>query len=551
MTMNTANNAKVFDYVVLGSGIAGLTFALDVADLGSVALVTKKDRTESNTNWAQGGIAGVMAPDDSFDLHVEDTLIAGAGLCHRDAVEVLVREGPDRIRDLIDFGTKFNTEPGPDGTPQIALTREGGHSRRRIAFNADLTGKEIERALVAQCNAHAAISVFEHHIGIDFAKSLSDENEVRGVYVLDTAHGAIDTFVARTAVMLATGGCGNVYAHTTNPAIATGDGVALAFRAGASVANMEFIQFHPTTLFHPAARSFLISEAVRGEGGILRDKTGRAFMAEYDERGNLAPRDIVARAIDAEMKKQNAPCMFLDVTHVDPAEVKHRFPNIYARCLSFGIDLTREPIPVVPAAHYSCGGVVTDLDGRTSLPRLFASGEVTCTGVHGANRLASNSLLEGLVFSHRAAEVLKQAPPAPHGGGAGDDVPPFRPYRGRVRVAETEALKERIQTAMTRFVGIVRTNERLAQADAALSIIADEVDSLYASCRPTEDLLELRNLCLCAQLIVRSAQGRQESRGLHFNTDYPDVVEAERRDTVLVKEKRVGQKRPAIVEVAP
>jgi L-aspartate oxidase len=530
--------ARRFDFVVLGSGIAGLTFALDVADQGTVALVTKKDRTDSNTNWAQGGIAGVMAPDDSYDLHIEDTLIAGAGLCHRDAVEVLVKEGPARIHDLIDFGVEFSSETDPaGGPPHIALTREGGHSRRRIAFNADLTGREIERALVAECETHPSIEVFEHHIAIDLAKSPDDENTVCGVYVLDTAGGQIETFQARRAVMLATGGCGHVYTHTTNPPIATGDGVAMAFRAGARVANMEFIQFHPTTLYAPGARSFLISEAVRGEGGILRDANGRAFMEEYDSRGNLAPRDIVARAIDAEIKKQNAPCMFLDVTHIPAAELRHRFPNIYARCLSFGIDLTREPIPVVPAAHYSCGGVVTDLHGQTTLNGLFASGEVSCTGVHGANRLASNSLLEGLVFSYRAAEELK--------AGAGnldhtacERIPAFRPYRGRVRIAETEALRRRIQTAMTRYVGIVRDDERLYKAEAALAVIAEEVDTLYATCRPTEDLLELRNLCLNAQLIIRSALARRESRGLHYTTDFPETVEAERHDTILAKRKR-------------
>jgi L-aspartate oxidase len=526
---------KTFDFVVLGSGIAGLTFALDVTALGSVALVTKKDRTDSNTNWAQGGIAGVMAPDDSYDLHIKDTLIAGAGLCHEDAVEVLVTEGPARIHDLIDFGVHFNQEKGPDGHEHLALTREGGHSRRRIAYNQDLTGREIERALVEQANAHPEITVFEHHTAIDFAKS-PDETEVCGVYVLDTANGDIDTFLARKAVMLATGGCGHVYSHTTNPPIATGDGVAMAFRAGAKVANMEFIQFHPTTLYYPGARSFLISEAVRGEGGILRDKSGRAFMKDYDERGSLAPRDIVARAIDAEMKRQNAPCMYLDITHKPAAEIKERFPNIYARCLSFGIDMTKEPIPVVPAAHYSCGGVVTDLYGHTTLKGLFASGEVACTGVHGANRLASNSLLEGLVFSDRAARWIRENDGEQ--SAACEHVPPFRPYRGRVQVAETESLRTRIQNAMTRYVGIVRSDERLAKAEAALSVIAEEVDELYATCRPTEDLLELRNLYLTAQLIIRSAIARKESRGLHYTTDYPEPVESERHDTILVKRKR-------------
>lgn len=537
------------DFVVLGSGIAGLTFALRAARMGTVALVTKKDRTESNTNYAQGGIAGVMAPEDAFDLHVQDTLVAGAGLCHRDAVEMLVREGPDRIRELIAFGARFNTERDGAGQEQLALGQEGGHSRRRIVFAADLTGKEIERTLIEAARAEPNIAVFEHHLAIDLAKpppddSDSEANPICGVYVLDTTAGDISTFFARRAVMLATGGCGHVYAHTTNPPIATGDGVALAFRAGARVANMEFFQFHPTTLYHPAAKSFLISEAVRGEGGILRSQSGHAFMEDYDPRGNLAPRDIVARAIDAEMKRLHEPCMFLDVTHLPAEELRHRFPNIYARCLSFGIDIAEEWIPVVPAAHYSCGGVLTDRNGRTSLPRLFASGEVTCTGVHGANRLASNSLLEGLVFSHRAALFLQTQADVPP--PSCDKVPPFRPYRGRVRVAETEALRERIQTAMARFVGIVRTDERLEQADAALAVIADEVDELYATCRPTEDLLELRNLYLVAQLIVRSARARRESRGLHFNTDYPEPRECERHDTILMKEKRAGQ-RPEIV----
>ena len=525
-------NAPLFDFVVMGSGIAGLTFALKVADAGTVALITKKDRSDSNTNWAQGGIAGVMAPDDSFDLHIHDTLIAGAGLCHEDAVRTLVVEGPTRIRELIALGTRFTQ----DQKGALALTQEGGHSRRRILYNNDLTGREIERALVESIHSHPSIQVFEHHMAIDLAKSKDDDERICGAYVLDTLDGEITTFLARRAVFLATGGCGAVYTHTTNPAIATGDGVAMAFRAGAQVANMEFIQFHPTTLYHPAARSFLISEAVRGEGGVLRDAAGRAFMNDYDERGNLAPRDIVARAIDAECKKQNEPCMFLDATHISATEIQHRFPNIYARCLSYGIDMTREPIPVVPAAHYMCGGVVTDLYGRTSLPRLFASGEVTCTGVHGANRLASNSLLEGLVFSHRAADLflhdLDDTPPLL------EHVPPFRPYRGRVRIADTEALKTRIQAAMTKFVGIVRNDERLHQADVAVSVIMDEVESLYATCRPTEDLLELRNLALTAQLIIRSAQQRKESRGLHTTLNYPEAQESERHDTVLVKRKR-------------
>ena len=534
----TADRKQEFDFVVLGSGIAGLTFALDISVMGTVAIVTKKHRADSNTNWAQGGIAGVMSPEDSFALHIEDTLIAGAGLCHEDAVKVLVEEGPDCIRELIDFGTDFTKEiDEKTGKEEIALTREGGHSRRRILFSKDLTGRAIEQALLAQIAQNPKITVFEHHAAIDLAKTKGDDEAICGVYVLDTDAEQIETFFATKAVFLATGGCGNVYTHTTNPPIATGDGVAMAFRAGAQIANMEFIQFHPTTLYHPSARSFLISEAVRGEGGILRDKSGRAFMTEYDERGNLAPRDIVARAIDAECKKQNVPCMYLDCTHIDAHEIKERFPNIYAKCLSYGIDMTREPIPVVPAAHYMCGGVKTDLHGRTSLPRLYASGEVTCTGVHGANRLASNSLLEGLVFSRRAADLFLKENEQTQVVEM-DAVPPFRPYKGRVKVAETEKLKVRIQTTMTKFVGIVRTSERLEQAGAALDVIGDEVDDLYAVCRPTEDLLELRNLYLTAQLIIRSAEQRHESRGLHYTLDYPEPIESQKHDTVLVKRKR-------------
>ncbi|MFM7323290.1 MAG: L-aspartate oxidase [Armatimonadota bacterium] len=518
----------VFDFVVLGSGIAGLTFARKVADLGTVAIVTKRGRSESNTNWAQGGIAGVLAPDDTEALHVEDTLVAGAGLCRLEAVQALVREGPARIRELIDIGTRFDTEAGPDGA-KLALTREGGHSRRRIAYSRDLTGREIERALLADLQSHPSVSLFEHHSGIDLARDPAGDPTIRGVHVLDTIGGGIHTFRARRTVLVATGGCGHVYLHTTNPPIATGDGIAMAFRAGARVEDMEFIQFHPTTLYHPAAESFLISEAVRGEGGILRDRDGTAFMEAYDPRGNLAPRDVVARAIDTEMKRTGAACMFLDVRHVPAAEVRHRFPNIYARCLSYGIDMTREMIPVVPAAHYACGGIASDLEGRTSLRRLRASGEAACTGVHGANRLASNSLLEGLVFSHRAAQSIRD----------GDDPPEevsveaFQPYRGRVRTAETAGLRLRIRTIMTKFVGIFRTVERLEQAREALRVIADEVGGLYATCRPTEDLLELRNLCLVAQLVVAGALQRHESRGLHAVADWPEPAVGLPRHTRL------------------
>jgi L-aspartate oxidase len=528
------NNRRIFDFVVLGSGIAGITFALQVADMGSVALVTKKDRTESNTNWAQGGIAGVQSPDDSYELHIKDTLIAGAGLCHEDAVDVLVREGPARIHELIDFGVNFTKESDGD----IALTMEGGHSRHRIAFHKDLTGQEIERALVAQVAAHPAITVFEHHSGIDLAKSM-DETEVCGVYVLDTVSEAIETFVARIAVFLATGGCGHVYSHTTNPSIATGDGVGIAFRAGAKVANMEFIQFHPTTLYYPGARSFLISEAVRGEGGILRDKSGRAFMKEYDERGTLAPRDIVARAIDAEMTRENAPCMYLDITHKPAVEIKERFPTIYAKCLSYGIDMTKEPIPVVPAAHYMCGGVVTDLNGKTNLKGLFASGEVSCTGVHGANRLASNSLLESLVFSYRAVSTIGQAWPV--------DAPAARwKARGPLDVIELDKKevlakadsrrqvvdRVELQTLMWDDVGLARTGERLEKTQSRLS-----------SWRATQKKHRLfpdwedASLLTLAHAVTAAAAYRHESRGAHYRLDHPRTMADMARPVIVQRRK--------------
>ncbi len=518
---------QTFDYLVLGSGSAGLTFALRVSQRGSVALVTKKERTDSNTNWAQGGIAGVFGPDDDPELHVQDTLIAGAGLCHEDAVRVLVTEGPDRIRELIEFGANFNRDAHGD----LSLGREGGHSRRRIIHTADLTGREVEHTLVETVRAHPNISVFEHHFAVDL---IVQDGRCCGAWVLDEATGQIAPFVAG-ATLLATGGAGQVYPFTTNPGIATGDGVAMAWRAGADIADMEFIQFHPTSLYHPDAKSFLISEAVRGEGGILRRKDGTAFMAEYDpERKDLAPRDIVARAIDSEIKKTGDECVYLDVTHLDPAEIKTHFPTIYARCLSFGIDITTDQIPVVPAAHYSCGGVVTDLQGRTTIDRLYACGEVASTGVHGANRLASNSLLEALVFGKRAADdALARAP-----RDGCRDVPEYPNAARRVSPinhALLAALRHRLQTVMQKYVGIVRSDSRLQKAADAVRIIRQEAQPLYDDCLPSDEGLELRNLIEVAVLIIACARRRHESRGLHYTTDYPHPVESERHDTVLHK----------------
>lgn len=524
--------------LAIGSGVAGLTYALKAAEFTRVRLITKKENTESNTNYAQGGIAAVMAPDDAPELHVADTLTAGAGLCHLDAVEELVREGPERIRELIAWGARFSLEqeegvagdratedPATEGL-RLALGREGGHSRRRIVHAKDLTGREVERTLVTAVQQHPNITVHEHHIAIDLLCHERDGRaEVQGATVLDTRSGAIRTFTA-DAVVLATGGCGQVYLHTTNPPIATGDGVAIAFRAGARIANMEFIQFHPTTLYHPEARSFLISEAVRGEGAVLRLRNGVSFMERYHPLASLAPRDVVARAIDAELKESGDDCVYLDLTHLDAATIRHRFPNIYSRCLEYGIDITHEPIPIVPAAHYSCGGVLTDLEARTSLDRLYAVGEVACTGVHGANRLASNSLLEALVFAHRAAasthRLLESRPARPGRAGAGVTSEEMARGENEVSPEFPDLLTRLLQTLMWTHVGIVRSDRRLQQALREVQILSDAAESLFGSSRVTEGTLELRNVACVALLIIRSALLRKESRGLHYNLDYPD-----------------------------
>ncbi len=513
-----------FDYLVIGSGSAGLTFALEVARSGTVAVITKKHRTDSSTNWAQGGIAGVIGSDDLPELHFDDTIIAGAGLCNPDAVHLLVNDGPQRIADLMELGARFNVE----SNGELALGREGGHSRRRIVHAADLTGREVERALVESVRLHPQITVFEHHCAIDL---IIEDNACLGAYVLNDSTGQVDEPYTAKATLLATGGCGQVYQHTTNPAIATGDGVAIAWRAGCIVANMEFIQFHPTSLYHPSANSFLISEAVRGEGAVLRRPDGVAFMDKYDERRELAPRDIVARAIDSEMKKLGIPCVYLDITHKPAAEIKRHFPNIYAKCLSFGIDITSDWIPVVPAAHYSCGGVVTDLEGRTNIHNLYACGETASTGVHGANRLASNSLLEALVFGHRAASNLMSRT----GNFYGLNVPAFdfSSVVGDGPQCREEALRNRLQIVMQKYVGIVRSNQRLQKAKDAVEALRSEAAGLFSDGRITGERLEMRNLLDVAQLIITSAKLRKESRGLHYTTDYPETVDSERHDTVL------------------
>ena len=528
---------KQFDYLVLGSGIAGLSFALKVAPRGRVAIITKKNSAESNTNYAQGGIAAVTSKEDSFESHVRDTLEAGAGLCKEAVVRAIVEEGPARIQELIERGMKFSERevPGTRGARELDLGREGGHSKRRILHAKDVTGREIERALLAAIAAHPNITVFENHIAIDLITTQKlgyvGDNRCVGVYVLDKKSGAVETFAAPVTV-LATGGCGKVYLYTTNPDIATGDGVAMAYRAGAAVANMEFVQFHPTCLYHPKAKSFLVSEAVRGEGGILKTPAGREFMDEYHPLKSLAPRDVVARAIDHEMKKSGADCMMLDITHKPAPFIIQRFPNIYQTCLRYGIDITKEPIPVVPAAHYQCGGVVANLDGETDIAGLYAIGEVACTGLHGANRLASNSLLEALVCAHRAAETIVNR----KSEIVNLPIPDWQ--SGKAHDADELVVVshnwDEIRRTMWDYVSIVRTNKRLQRALKRITNLQEEIHEFYWDFKVTSDLLELRNIATTAEVIVRSALERHESRGLNYNLDYPEANPVlAQHDTVL------------------
>ena len=524
-----------FDFLVLGGGVAGLSFALQAARHGTVAVLTKRERGEGNTAYAQGGIAGVLAPTDTFDAHIEDTLVAGAGLCHRDAVEVTVREGPARLKELVALGAEFDRRLGGE----FDLTREGGHSARRVVHAGDITGREVQRALLAACDEQPNITFFQNTAAIDLILDrrahASSASRCVGVYAL-LEDGAIERFLAKVTV-LATGGAGKVYLYTSNPDVATGDGVAMAYRAGARISNMEFYQFHPTCLFHPEAKSFLISEALRGEGGKLRLKGGQTFMERYHPMGALAPRDVVARAIDAELKRTGNDSVYLDMTHLGRAYLTERFPNIYAACKAFNIDMAVQPIPVVPAAHYQCGGVVTDLHGRTNVPGLYAIGEVSSTGLHGANRLASNSLLEGLVFGHRAVQVAaeeiaslshsKDEPPAWDSGSAVDS---------DESVVVTHNWDE-IRRLMWNYVGIVRTDKRLMRARRRLELLREEIRDYYWRFKVTRDVIELRNIAEVAHLIVDCASRRKESRGLHYTLDYPHTDEHQgTRDTVLSRE---------------
>jgi L-aspartate oxidase len=517
-----------YDVLIIGSGLAGLTLALKLADTKKICLVSKREITDSASSWAQGGIAAVLNSDDSIEAHIEDTLIAGAGLCDKEVTRMVAEKGQEAIEWLINQGVKFTRETDDSG---YHLTREGGHSQRRIFHVADATGHAVQKTLTERIREHSNITILENHIAVDLitTKKLNKdelsnkatENQCLGAYVLDNSNGKVMTIAAHHTA-LATGGAGKVYLYTTNPDVSTGDGIAMAWRAGCRVANMEFIQFHPTCLYHPHAKSFLISEAVRGEGGLLKLQDGTRFMLEHDVRAELAPRDIVARAIDFEMKKRGLECVYLDISHKAPAFIIEHFPNIHKRCLELGIDITKEAIPVVPAAHYTCGGVMTDHKGKTDINNLYAIGETACTGLHGANRLASNSLLECLVFSQAAASHILDTPTLPH-----SKLPEWD--ESRVTDADEEVLITHTWNELRRFmwnyVGIVRTNKRLSRALHRIYMLRDEVHEFYSNFRVSNNLIELRNLLQVSELIVLSAIERHESRGLHYSKDFPELLD--------------------------
>jgi len=513
------------DVLIIGSGVAGLSFALKVADFARVTLVTKKTSVDTATNLAQGGVAAVLSEKDTVEAHVQDTLRSGDGLCHEDIVRMVVEEGPERVRELMEYGVRFKKRKNGKG---LDLGMEGGHSARRVAHSFDLTGHEIERALLERVEHNEAIEVLEDHLAIDLLIESKIEGVVRserdrclGAYVLNRLTGEVEVRRA-TATVLCTGGCGKVYLYTTNPDIATGDGVAMAYRAGARVANLEFIQFHPTCFYNPLVKNFLISESVRGEGAVLINKRGVPFMKRYDPRGDLATRDAVARGIDAEMKESGADCVYLDITHKPADFVSKRFPTIYSTCKRYGVDMTKEPIPVVPAAHYMCGGVRVDSWGCTSIHCLLSLGETSCTGLHGANRLASNSLLEAVVFAHRAAVGLKanwqELKNLPERRVQGWRV-------GRARSMEENVLIshnwDQIRRLMWNYVGIVRREKRLRLVRRRIDPILVEIQEHFYDYLLTPDLVELRNIAVVCELIIRSASLRKESRGLHYILDYP------------------------------
>ena len=530
------------DFLVIGSGIAGLFYSLKVSKYGSVAIVTKRNIEESATKYAQGGIASVTSAEDSYKLHIDDTIEAGAGICDPDIVRIIVENGPGMIRELLELGANFSRLAGKEGSAGFDLSMEGGHSKHRIIHASDLTGLEIERVLIDAVKKNNNIQIFENHIAVDIIKQSKNFSELQqkngedvalGCYALDKKSGKIETFLS-PSTLLATGGIGKVYLYTSNPDIATGDGIAMAYRAGAKIANMEFIQFHPTCLYHSEAKSFLISEAVRGEGGILKTKDGRTFMENYHSMGCLAPRDVVARAIDFEMKKTGDDFICLDTTHIPGYRIRERFPNLYKKCLDFGIDMSTTPIPVVPAAHYSCGGVKVDSFGKSSVHGLYAAGETACSGVHGANRLASNSLLEALVLSNRAAQSvindLKNEKPS------FQSIPPWD--KGNAVDSDEMVVVshnwDEIRRIMWNYVGVVRSDKRLNRAKRRIEILQEEIKEYYWDFVITNDLIELRNIATVAELVIKSAMSRKESRGLHFNLDIPHRNDKKwKRDTIF------------------
>jgi L-aspartate oxidase len=537
------------DFLIIGTGVAGLSLAIKLAEHGTVILATKKGATDTNTNFAQGGIASVFDAVDSYDLHIKDTLDAGDGICNQDAVEMVVREGPKRIKELITLGVRFNATH-KDQAQILDLGREGGHSVNRIVHAQDMTGREVEKVLLEKVRQNENIKLFENHIAIDLVTYSvrmkrgmvisSREDICCGAYVLDVESNDVHTFQSKIC-FLATGGAGKVYLYTSNPDVATGDGIAMGYRAGASVANLEFVQFHPTCLYHPDAKNFLISEAVRGEGAVLINASGHAFMHKYDSKKDLACRDVVARAIDNELKTSGDDAVFLDITHKSSDTITKRFPNIFQKCKSLGIDMTKDPIPVVPAAHYMCGGLATDLNGRTDIKQLYAIGETACTGLHGANRLASNSLLEALVYADKAAanaiDDLKT--------NTFDHVCDIPQWDETGTTNSDEAIVvshnwDEIRRLMWNYVGIVRSDKRLQRAQRRIETIQKEIQEYYWDFKVTSDLLELRNIAIVAQLVIESAMLRKESRGLHYNLLYPNHDDLHwKKDTLMKNTRRI------------